>query len=382
MRFCRSRRWRRRAASPSAAACLGRFEAHIRCTLMSENSRIPLYVSWLTQMHAEKVTLRDAMAYQELNVRTARMALQERTSIIVERDIAKRVTANKRRDADQLRMARQLRADRMDAAVEEVREAHHQEQLLDRYLGQVSRSLRESLQRHSVQTHHDLQHVMLEHARISGVYEKRVLEMLGLFDMDLSAAAQEAQKAAMQKANVKRKMTPAQAAAARVVRGEQAKEENEATKSPKDGEEEHPQAEDAAPTTQDQRKPSDDEPGPSTEEHGEASHVHPEPEPSPWADEIPKETSIPSDPTADVWASDGWGVDARAPVEAPPATEDWSSRAEEPPESLHPQETPPQNDSQPPAQTQSTLFQSRLSSGRRFGGLSASDAARSLAGTF
>lgn len=285
-------------------------------------------------MHAEDVTLRDAIAYQELNMRAARMVLQERTAIVVEHDIAKRVTANKRHDAEQMRIARTHRVDRVDAAIEEVREAHHHEQLLERYLAQVSKSLRESLQRHSVQTHHDLQHLILEHARISGVYERRVLDMLGLFDMDLSAAAQEAQSAAMLKANVKRKMTPAQAAAARVVRGE-------ADKPPAD------HAPLSLAPTHEQEEEEEEE-----EEHEPAAA------PSVPAMEEPQ------------WLEDE--PEAPAPIVAPdpePSTAEWLPQPQ-PEQEREPEEEPP------------SLFRSRMTGGRGFGGLSASEAAKTLAGTF
>lgn len=378
---------------------------------MSGHCPIPLYVdAVLTQMHAEEVTLKDAMAYQELNLRTARLVLQERTSVILEHDIARRVTANKRQDAEQLRTARQLRPDRVEVAVEEVREAQHHEQLLERYLHQISQSLRESLQRHSVQTHQDLQHLILEHVRISGVYEQRVLEMLGLFDMDLSAAAQDAQKAAMAKANVKRKITPAQAAAARALKGEQTEEAETPAEAPAEA-----PANDTLPKPPALDKPDEGEevlPSPpviqkSTETEAASpslveSHAVPEPpEPSPWAEESRRPPSAPEDPTAGVWATDADSLDttSRAPLHAPPVSDEWSTPFGEPegsagagaPTSMEPATShaepgaaanAPQSTltNEPP---RSSLVQSRLSAGRRrFGGLSASDAAKSLGGMF
>ena len=135
------------------------------------------------------------MEYEQLNLRTARLTLQERTAIVVEHDLAKRVLNNKRQEAESLRLSRMQRPDRVEAAVDEGREA----------------------QRHSVQTHHDLQTIMLDHALVSGRLEQRIAEMLALFDADASEAAAEAQRASMTAAQTKRKVTPAQAAAARIV---------------------------------------------------------------------------------------------------------------------------------------------------------------------
>lgn len=157
------------------------------------------------------------MEYEQLNLRTARLTLQERTAIVVEHDLAKRVLNNKRQEAESLRLSRMQRPDRVEAAVDEVREAQRQKDALERYLARVSQQLRESLQRHSVQTHHDLQTIMLDHALVSGRLEQRIAEMLALFDADASEAAAEAQRASMTAAQTKRKVTPAQAAAARIV---------------------------------------------------------------------------------------------------------------------------------------------------------------------
>ena len=132
------------------------------------------------------------MEYEQLNLRTARLTLQERTAIVVEHDLAKRVLNNKRQEAESLRLSRMQRPDRVEAAVDEVREAQRQKDALERYLARVSQQLRESLQRHSVQTHHDLQTIMLDHALVSGRLEQRIAEMLALFDADASEAAAEA----------------------------------------------------------------------------------------------------------------------------------------------------------------------------------------------
>ena len=167
-------------------------------------------------MRADQVTLGDALEYEELNLRIARQTLQERMAIVVERTLAKRVVSNKQHDAEHYKFARHQRPDRLESAKEEVQEAQQHMELLERYLSQVSESLNESLQRHSIHTHHDLQCTMQLHARTSRSLEKRIADMLALFDSECSATAAEAQRIALQAANAPRKITAAQAAAARI----------------------------------------------------------------------------------------------------------------------------------------------------------------------
>ncbi|WFD43004.1 Vacuolar protein sorting-associated protein 17 [Malassezia psittaci] len=368
--------------------------------------------------HAEEVTLRDALSYQESNLRAARLVLQERTSILVEYDIAQRITRSKRNDADQLRLAPQVKRDRVDAAIEEVREAHHHEQVLERYLGRISQSLRNSLRDHSVHTHRDLQVLMLEHVRISGVYEKQVQDMLGLFDLDLSAAAQDAQKAAMERASAPRKITPAQAAAARVVKGNEA--------DPDSAQQSHPTDQDSSPapagndTIRDASLANDMRPSPDTSskvsrsespaDHPESatgatdfdhntavavetpvapergSHGIPTTEESlVWEEDTPKPVSIPSESASDVWTTAfNEQQHQLAPVDAPPLQQEWADSGESSPgTNATPTRFNTTSENSNSSQTQPpSLFQSRLSSGRRFGGLSASEAAKSLGGTF
>ncbi|WFC98910.1 Vacuolar protein sorting-associated protein 17 [Malassezia yamatoensis] len=377
-------------------------------------SKIIVRTSPLIKTHAEEVTLRDALSYQESNLRAARLVLQERTSILVEYDIAQRITRSKRNDADQLRLAPQVKKDRVDAAIEEVRE------VLERYLGRISQSLRNSLRDHSVNTHRDLQVLMLEHVRISGVYEKQVQDILGLFDLDLSAAAQDAQKATMERASAPRKITPAQAAAARVVKGNQA--DTDSTQ------QSHHANHDAIPTapagtgttgdaslandsppslnnaseSSTSKLPADDRESateatdfqhniaaavetPVASERG-SELISPTEESLVWEKDTPQPVSIISESASDVWTTpfNEQPQQLPAPIDAPPLQPEWSESGEQSPEDIPtathlntPSETPNSTNAQP-----HSLFQSRLSSGRRFGGLSASEAAKSLGGTF
>ena len=119
-----------------------------------------------------------ALEYQSLNMRAARQALQERTAIIAEHAIARRVVETKTSDANTQRMSRYTRPERVDAAVAEASEAQAHEAALSQYLERISTSLRASLQRHSRGAHHDLQSAISEHVRISEENQKRIREIL------------------------------------------------------------------------------------------------------------------------------------------------------------------------------------------------------------
>lgn len=268
--------------------------------------------------YADQITLGDAMEYQELNLSVVRQTLQARTAIVVEHALAQRVIASKRQDADQLRLAKSIRTDRVDTAIEEVREAQHHAGLLEQHLKQVTSSLRDSLQRHSVHTHHDLQRMMEEHARVSQALDKRIARILDLFDMEESATAAEVQRVAMEAAKTRRTITPAQIAAARIA-GRPVEEQ-----------------------------PSMEAPDSSTDDEAAATT------PTTAAADLPSEEVTTTDPDAITAADTAAGMPP--PIDAVPEPVPEPSFA-------------------------SQLF-NRSSTGGRWGRLSASDAAKSLAGTF
>lgn len=169
------------------------------------------------QMYADQATLGDVLEYHELSMRTVRQCLQERTAMVVESTLAHKVVATKQHEADQLQFAKTLRPDRVEAANAELREAQHHASLMDKYLAQVSRAMRESLQRHSVQTHHDLQRVLREHVRLSAIVGRRLAEMLARFDEESHQLSQEVDVLVQQGERVRRKITPAQRAAAQMM---------------------------------------------------------------------------------------------------------------------------------------------------------------------
>lgn len=169
------------------------------------------------QWHVDQVTLGDVMEYHELSMRAARQCLQERTAMVVEYTLAQKVIATKQHEAEQLQFAKSPRPDRIEAAMAEVREAQHHAHLLEKYLAQVSRAMHESLQRHSVHTHHDLQRVLREHIRQSAILDRRLADMLAQFDAESHQLAQEAATLAQHGEQTRRKITPAQRAAAQMM---------------------------------------------------------------------------------------------------------------------------------------------------------------------
>ncbi|WFD04941.1 Vacuolar protein sorting-associated protein 17 [Malassezia vespertilionis] len=366
--------------------------------------------------HAEEVSLTGAIEYQQYNMRAARAVLQERAAVVAEHGIAKRVTSNKRQEAEGLRIARTAKPDRVESAMDEVREAEHQEQLLERYLQHVGKSLRESLQRHSVHTHCDLQHTILEHARSSIAYERRVADMIGLSAKDLSAVAQDAQRAAMARANVKRKMTPAQIAAIRAVEGDKEGDKEGSREGDKEGMESKHGDEQGNAQRDEQRGEQGNEQrgeqgdkqrneqGSTTQSPHEDAKENAENTADSGAEVAAENTD--SDTSASLWKDDAlqsalqdeihtspWDNDSRATDTTTERTSAWHTNPPEespwcslplssssPPHTPTCPDSPPQR-SPPPAPIQSSLFRPRALNGT-FGGLSAADAARSLAGTF
>ena len=167
-------------------------------------------------MYADQVTLGDAMAYYAHTMRMARQTLQERMSVVVERALARRVVANKQQDAQQLQYGRHPHPDRVEAAKEEVQEAQQQLSALDDYLAKVHDSLQDSLQRHSIHTHQDLLASIQRHACTSRAIEQRLADELASLAEACRASAADAQQAAYEAAHAPRRITPAQAAAARM----------------------------------------------------------------------------------------------------------------------------------------------------------------------
>ncbi|EST06035.2 Vps5 C-terminal [Kalmanozyma brasiliensis GHG001] len=131
--------------------------------------------------NTELLTIGDAVAYQSINARAAKEAMLARNALVEEHHNAQKATVNKKREAEHLKMQRNLRADRVDDALEELEEAKRHEHALALHLKKISQELHNSLQSHSRYAHQDLQQALAEHARGSVMFARQLLkEMRGL----------------------------------------------------------------------------------------------------------------------------------------------------------------------------------------------------------
>ncbi|KAN0060895.1 Vacuolar protein sorting-associated protein 17 [Thecaphora frezii] len=126
--------------------------------------------------NTELLTLGDAVAYQSINARAAKEAMLARNALVEEHHNAQKATVAKKRDLEHLKTQKNLRADRVDDALEELEEAKRHEVALAQNLKRISSNLHSSLQSHSRHAHHDLQQALLEHAKGSLMYQKQVLK--------------------------------------------------------------------------------------------------------------------------------------------------------------------------------------------------------------
>uniref|UniRef100_V5ELU6 Sorting nexin/Vps5-like C-terminal domain-containing protein n=1 Tax=Kalmanozyma brasiliensis (strain GHG001) TaxID=1365824 RepID=V5ELU6_KALBG len=126
--------------------------------------------------NTELLTIGDAVAYQSINARAAKEAMLARNALVEEHHNAQKATVNKKREAEHLKMQRNLRADRVDDALEELEEAKRHEHALALHLKKISQELHNSLQSHSRYAHQDLQQALAEHARGSVMFARQLLK--------------------------------------------------------------------------------------------------------------------------------------------------------------------------------------------------------------
>lgn len=131
--------------------------------------------------NTELLTIGDAVAYQSINARAAKETMLARNALVEEYHNAQKATVNKKKEAEHLKMQRNLRADRVDDALEDLQEAKRHEHALALNLKKISQKLHDSLQSHSRYAHQDLQQALVEHARGSVMFQRQLLnEMKGL----------------------------------------------------------------------------------------------------------------------------------------------------------------------------------------------------------
>lgn len=76
------------------------------------------------QAISECVIIGDTLGYQGLNARSAKETLQQRTSVLEEYQGAAKTTISKRRNIERLKSSRNIAADKVDEALEDLQEVH------------------------------------------------------------------------------------------------------------------------------------------------------------------------------------------------------------------------------------------------------------------
>ncbi|PWN53384.1 hypothetical protein IE53DRAFT_310321, partial [Violaceomyces palustris] len=99
--------------------------------------------------NTELITLGDGAAYQSINARAAKEAMLARNALVEEHHGAQKIVVAKKREAEHLKTQRNLRADRVDDALEDLEEAKRHEQALAQNLRKISAHLHTSLKSHS-----------------------------------------------------------------------------------------------------------------------------------------------------------------------------------------------------------------------------------------
>lgn len=77
------------------------------------------------QAISECVIIGDTLGYQGLNARSAKETLQQRTSVLEEYQAAVKTTISKRRNIERLKASRNIGAEKVDEALEDLEEVSH-----------------------------------------------------------------------------------------------------------------------------------------------------------------------------------------------------------------------------------------------------------------
>lgn len=159
------------------------------------------------QAISECLIMGDSLGYQGLNARSAKDTLQQRTGVLEEYQAAVKTTISKRRNIERLRASSNIRAVRVDEAIEEMEEvsnclstrllalltvvlqANRYEQILSRRAEGISQNLHRALERHSKLVTDDVVSALVEHVRSSIMYERQHLRELEALRSDVAGAA-------------------------------------------------------------------------------------------------------------------------------------------------------------------------------------------------
>lgn len=113
-------------------------------------------------------TITPSLAYQGFNARMAIDALLRRAAAATHRHSALVILVQKRREAERLKRARgEIRQEEVDWVLSELKDAQRTTNLLTHHLATFTATLKDELQSHSRHTHNDVQSTLVGHARNS-----------------------------------------------------------------------------------------------------------------------------------------------------------------------------------------------------------------------
>ena len=142
------------------------------------------------QIASENVVLNDSLAYQALNAKAAREALVQRVQILEDSQNATKAAINKRRNVERLKGSSSINPIKVDEAIADMDEAVALETQLNNRLTAISHNLHRALSSHSRNAHEDVAVSLLEHARMSIIFNRQILRELEALRPDLARIGQ------------------------------------------------------------------------------------------------------------------------------------------------------------------------------------------------
>lgn len=139
-----------------------------------------------SQITSDNVVLNDSLAYQSVNAKAARDALAQRTQILEDSHSATKTAITKRRNVERMKGSSNINPQKVDDAIAEMEEANAMESRLTTHLNAISANLHTALRTHSRNAHEDVAVSLLEHARMSIIFNRQVLRELEALKPDLA----------------------------------------------------------------------------------------------------------------------------------------------------------------------------------------------------
>lgn len=139
-----------------------------------------------SQITSDNVILNDSLLYQSANAKAAREALAQRTQILEDSHSATKTAITKRRNVERMKGSSSINPQKVDDAIAEMDEANAIENRLTSHLNAISANLHTALRTHSRNAHEDVAISLLEHARMSIIFNRQVLRELEALKPDLT----------------------------------------------------------------------------------------------------------------------------------------------------------------------------------------------------